>query len=98
MSGDGATAWRQRAEEAVFGAVLVFVITMSITMNTGGFVYRGPDATLGCTYDSDQNRLGVSVVSGGLGQAETTAVWVVDRDGPVELRNGGEAVRNCTTA
>jgi hypothetical protein len=85
--------WRHRIEGAVFGATIVFIITMLIMVNTGGFVYQGPDATLGCTYDNKQNRLGISVVEGQIDESETMAVWVIGQDGPVEIRSGSKTAR-----
>lgn len=77
----------------MFGAAVVFIVTMLLLMNTGGYLDQSPDVTLGCTYDGDQNRLGVSVVDSRIGETETTAMWVLDGDGPVELRSGGETAR-----
>lgn len=81
----------------MFGAAVVFIVTMLLLMNTGGFGYQGPEATLGCTYDDERDRLEITVADGQFEKAETVAMWVIDDDGPVTLRSGGETARGVWT-
>lgn len=81
----------KHAEGALVAAVvLLTVFAIVITNFGGGFRQLGTDAELVCEYDTEQNRLTVTVGSGEFRDERTTAVWILNGDDPATISFGGQ--------
>jgi hypothetical protein len=83
--------WYERIKGAIFGVSIIFIIFILLSMNISAPVNQGPNARLDCTYDTEEDKLQISVTEGQFEQARTAALWVVGQGGPVEIKRGSKA-------